>query len=132
MPVNSQGTTLSIGVVPTLIAGLVSYSGFDGESTEIDTTTLSSTAKEFEIGLEDFGNFGVELLSDLADPGQAAMNQAKTDRTLDEYILTFSDLSTATWSGYVKSFTQTGAVDDVDKSSATIRISGTVVFAAAP
>lgn len=129
MPVNSQGTTLSIGAIPVLIGGLVSYSGFDGESTEIDTTTLSSTAKEFEIGLEDFGNFGVELLSDLSDPGQAAMNAAKTDRTLDEYILTFSDLSTATFNGYVKSFTQTGSVDDVDKSSATIRISGTVIFA---
>ena len=130
MAVNSQGTTLAIDA--TDIAGIVSYTGFDGESTEIDTTTLLSTAKEFEIGLEDFGNFSLELLADQTDAGQAALRAAKTGRTTNGYVLTFSDGWTATFSGLVKAFTSAGGVDDVDKSSATIRITGTVVFAAGP
>lgn len=128
MAVNSQGTTLTIDA--TAITGIVSYSGFDGESTEIDTTTLLSTAKEFEIGLEDFGNLSVEMLADQTDTGQAALRTAKTARSTDDYVLTFSDGWTATFSGLVKSFTSSGGVDDVDKSSASIRITGTVVFAA--
>ena len=128
MAVNSQGTTVTIDA--TAIGNVVSYTGFDGESTEIDTTTLSSTAKEFEIGLEDFGTFQMELLADQTDTGQAALRTAKTARSTDTYVVTFSDDWTATFSGLVKSFTSTGGVDDVDKSSASIRITGTVVFAA--
>ena len=128
--VNSQGTTLTIDT--TDIGGLVSYSGFDGESTEIDTTTLSSVAKEYIIGLEDFGNFGLELLSDQADAGQAALQAAKAARTSHDFVLTLSDNTTATFSAYVKSFTASGGVDDVDKSSSSLRITGAVVWATTP
>ncbi|RKZ99313.1 MAG: hypothetical protein DRQ47_11275 [Gammaproteobacteria bacterium] len=72
----------------------------------------------------------MELLADQTDTGQAALRTAKTARSTDTYVVTFSDDWTATFSGLVKSFTSTGGVDDVDKSSASIRITGTVVFAA--
>lgn len=130
---DAQGTTLSIndGGDPgsaVTIGGIVSYSGFDGEATDIDITTLASTAKEYRQGLQDFGNFSIELMRDPSDVGQSEMETAKAAQETREMILTLPSGDIATFDAYVKSITSAGGVDAVVTGSANLKITGAVVW----
>ena len=130
-PINSQGTTFTFndGTSAQVVGGISGYSGFDGESSEIDVTTLSSTAKEYIVGLEDFGTFTLEIAqSDVSDVGQAALRAAKTSREVRECVLTLTDGSIYTFNASVKSFTLNGEVDGADKSTVALRITGAPVL----
>ena len=129
--IQSQGTTFTFAdAVPAAqtVGGIKTYSGFDGSSEEIDTTTLSSTAKEFQVGLEDFGNFTLELNYDTADAGQAAMLAAKTAGATRECVLTLSDSSIATFNAFVVTFPLNGGTSEVDTSSVNLRVTGAVTW----
>lgn len=123
--VKSQGTTFTIGAV--VIGNVISYSGFDGQIQEIDITNLASTAKEFEVGLDDYGTFGFEVNVDDTDVGQAAISAAKVAGSTDEYIITLNDGKKRTFDGLVTSFSESVGVDDVVKGSITLRVTGPVV-----
>lgn len=126
---DTQGTTLTAD--GDAVGGLVSFSGFDGEATDIDVTTLSSTAKEYRVGLQDYGNFSIEFIYDPNNVGQAQMETNKAALTETTFVLTLPDsdvLNKATFSGYIKSMTINGGVDEVVRGSANIRISGAVVW----
>lgn len=128
---DSQLATLSIdngSGTPVAIGGIVSFSGFDGEAADIDITTLASTAKEFRQGLQDFGNFSVELMRDPSDAGQIQMLAAKAAQATREFVLTLDSGDVATFDGYVKSLTTSGSVDAVITGSANIKVSGAVVW----
>lgn len=124
--ITSQGTTLSIGGID--IAQIVSYSGLDGESAEVEVTNLASTAKEFIVGLEDFGNFSFEIISDPTDAGQEDLRDAKSAGTAPEFILETSAGKTATFNASVKSISYSGSVDDADKASVNLRVTGAAVW----
>ena len=129
--IQAQGTTFTFadGVpVAQTVAGIQSFSGFDGESTEIDITTLASTAKEFDVGLEDFGSLSLEVIYDPSDAGQAAILAAKTAAATRECVLTLSSGDIATFDVIVKSFSNAGGVDDVIKGTVNLRITGAVVW----
>jgi hypothetical protein len=130
--IQAQGTTFTFndGTTAQTVDGIVSYSGFDGESTEIDVTTLASTAKEFDVGLEDFGNLSLELIFNPDDVGQAAIAAAKTAAATRECVLTLPSgtLDTATFNAIVKSFSKSGGVDDVVKATVNLRITGAVAW----
>ena len=123
MAIKSQGTALTIETVD--IGSIVSYTGFDGVVQEIDTTTLASVAKEYEVGLEDFGSFSFEVLIDDSDAGQTALRAAKTAGTTDGYVLTMNTGS-RTFDALVTSFSDSAGVDDVVKGSVTLKITGAV------
>jgi hypothetical protein len=125
--IQAQGTTLTIDTVA--IGGIQSYSGFDGTSTEIDVTTLASTAKEFATGLEDFGSISFEMIVDDTDAGQEDLRDAKTAATSDDYVLTLPGPYTRSFSASVTSFSESAGVDDVVKATVTLRISGAVTYA---
>lgn len=116
-------------LVWTEVKEIVSFSGFDGQAAEIDVTHLQSTAKEFLMGLQDFGNFTLEANYLPADAGQDAMRAAKASRDIKTFRCTFSDATTATFSGYVLSASASGGVDSKVDTSFNVRISGDVVFA---
>ena len=130
----TQGFTLGIsatGTSPityTNILEITSFSGFDGSAAEIDVTHLSSTAKEFIMGLQDFGQFTIETSYLPADTGQDLLRTAKGNRDLHYFKATFSDLSTAIFTGYVLSAPVSGGVDAKVDGSFVIRISGDVTF----
>jgi|SRR3990172_2298203 len=130
----TQGFTLGIsasGTSPityTNILEITSFSGFDGAAAEIDVTHLSSTAKEFIMGLQDFGQFTIETSYLPADTGQDLLRTAKGNRDLHYFKATFSDASTATFTGYVLSAPVSGGVDAKVDGSFVIRISGDVTF----
>lgn len=130
--IQSNGTTFTFndGTIAQTVGGLKSYSGFDGSSEEIDTTTLASTAKEFQVGLEDFGNLSLEINVDHSDVGQEAMRAAKTAGATRQCVLTLSDATTATFNAFVVSFNQsTGGSSDVDTATVNLRITGAVTWA---
>lgn len=133
--IKSQGFTLEIGdagdspAALTAIRGITGFNGFDGQAAEIDVTTMDSTAKEFLMGLQDFGTFGIDVNHLPDDPGQVEARAAKAAQSLKEFLATFSDGSTASFQAYVMSNPVSGGVDAKVEGSFAFRISGNVVFA---
>lgn len=130
----SQSSTLEVGngdspLTYTAIGGLVSFSAFDGQASEIDITDLDSTAKEFIMGLQDFGTFTGETNYLPSDAGQTRMRALKASREVESFTFTDSAGNTATFNGYVTSNPFSGGVDAKIDGSFGIRITGAVVFA---
>lgn len=133
----AQGTVFEIGnadspLTYTVIKDVASFSGFDGSASEIDVTHLGSTAKEFLMGLQDYGNFSMEVSFKESDPGQRLLRVAKGAATKRNFRITFSDGSKALFQAFVLSISAAGAVDAKIDSSVNLRITGDVTFEAAP
>ena len=124
---SSGGTATS--VTSSAIGQVVSISGPSGSASEIDTTHLQSTAKEFMIGLMDEGEVSFDVNIDHADVGQLAFQASRLARTSKTYTITWSDAKVSTFTGYAKSFSKTASVDDKVSASLAIRISGAVTTA---
>nr|WP_068832052.1 phage tail tube protein [Polaromonas jejuensis] len=133
--VDTTGKTITAGAgtatpnTYTAVKNIKTFSGFDGTASEIDTTNLDSTAKEFMLGLVDNGQFSMELDNDNADAGQLALRAKRDSGVKSIFKLVLPDASTASFSGYVKKKSMNGGVDQALKSSVDIRISGAVTWA---
>lgn len=114
----------------TEIANLKTFKGFDGQANEIDKTNLSSKAKEYMLGLQDFGHFTFDVDKDFNDPGQLACSAAKRAGSLKSFKLTLPNGTTATFDAYVKNDPLDGGVDQLlATTGVSLRISGDVTFA---
>lgn len=133
--IESQGITLQYSSgSPTsfsTIANVVGFSGPGGSASVIDTTNLSSTAKEKLMGLPDEGQFTLDLNFDPDSASHQALRAARAARTRTEFKINFTDTTptTAIFWGYVLGFQVTGAVDQQVKVSVTIEIDGAVAWA---
>lgn len=129
---NSVGGTYTSGgtatpVTWTAIGNMISFDGFDGESSEIDTTNLSSVAKESITGLQDFGGFSLEWDVDFGDAGQAAMKVAQASGAKKDFKLTYPNGDTVSFQGLVKNASKvSGGVDQKRGGGANIKITGTI------
>ncbi|MFP3564693.1 ubiquitin-activating E1 FCCH domain-containing protein [Paraburkholderia sp. SIMBA_030] len=122
------GTATPVQWVP--INNLLNFKGFDGQANEIDTTNMSSVAKEFLLGIQDFGHFTFDVNKDFTDAGQVACDAAKRAGTQKSFKLVVPGGKSATFSGYVKNSPLDGSVDAVLKvTGVSIRITGDVVYA---
>ena len=134
--ISAQGTTFSVdtavsgGPTYTAIGNIKTFSGFDGASSEIDVTNLSSAAKEYRLGLEDNGQFTIELDRDFSDAGQTQLLALRDSQSGKSFKLLLGNGANAVFTGYVKKFSVSGGVDAVVKGSVDIRISGSVTWAA--
>jgi len=135
--VASQGFTLAVQTasgpaVFTDVKEVKSFSGFDGQRSEIDVTHLQSPAKEKRLGLKDYGTvtFDVNFVSE--DPGQIALRALLDEDEPTNFKCTYSDGSTDEFSGLVRQIPKNGSVDGVIESSFAITITGDVEFTAAP
>lgn len=130
---SNYGTYTSGGtatpVTYTTIAEVKSFSGFDGQASEIDVTSMQSTAKEFRLGLVDEGGFSFEMNQINSDPGQAALRASKNAGTIKSYKLTLPNAEVATFTAFAKATPTSGGVDSVVTSSVALRISGAVAWA---
>jgi hypothetical protein len=133
--IDTTGATLTAanGTITPLewveIGEVVSHDGPGGSAAVYETTHLRSTAKEKKAGLLDEGPITLAINWCLAtDPGQQEASEARKDRTEKNFKLTFSDLSTASFSGYVLGMSASGAVDDKVSGSITIEITGAVAW----
>lgn len=128
---DAQGTAITIenvSAVATTIGEVKSYSFGDGAASDIDITTLASTAKEYRQGLQDFGDLTLELNRDPADAGQVVLLEAKAAQATREVVITLASSEVATFDAYVKSVSTEGAIDGVLTGTATLKITGTVVW----
>jgi len=112
----------------TVINGVVSFSGFDGAASELDTTDLASTAMEFISGLKDEGKFDFEMKVIKADNGQISARAARTSGAVTGFKLALPDTSVATWNALVKSMPAAGGVNAVLKGTVSTRITGPVAW----
>jgi hypothetical protein len=79
--------------------------GFDGEASEIDVTSLSSTAKEYLLGLQDFGNVRVGLfLPAGADAGHARLRALKESAAVEAFSIQTASGQITAFMALVKSF----------------------------
>lgn len=131
--IQAQGTLLHINVdgSPTAfqkIGNIQTYSGPGGQGSMLDASNLDSVMKEKLPGLPDEGTFTFGINLDPSDPVHQAVRNARRDRTLCEFRITFPNAAAtkAYFFGYVTGFTVAGGVDQVVKSNVTVEIDGQV------
>lgn len=134
---DTTGLTYTSGgtATPTTYTAIANVkSGTDlesGSSPEIDVTDLTSTAKEFRLGLVDNGSFSLTLFHSNADAGQAALQARRLDGAVTsmKIILPSGTTPTASFTALVKKFSKSVAVDGVVEASVDIRVTGTITWA---
>ena len=89
-----------------LIGQVMDIKGLQGQPSEIDITNLQSLAKEFVLGLQDFGTLDLQVLlaSGSTDPGQAMLRTIKQNQTLWPFSLQLADGLVMAFQAYVKQF----------------------------
>lgn len=132
----TQGVTIKRGndnspLTYTLIAEVTDFDGPGGQASEIDVTSLDSTAKEFLLGLRDEGDFSFTCNLVPGDTGQAGLRSDRDYATLQDFQITLTNTpaTTLTFQAYVKEFRIKGGLDDKISASVTLRISGPVAWA---
>ena len=104
--------------------------GFDGEASEIDVTHLLSTAKEYLLGLQDFGNVAMTLfLTSPADTGQTRLRALKASATAEAFSITLPSGQVAAFMAFVKSFPFSQISPDAAlQASPSLRVTGEPSF----
>lgn len=132
----SQGMTIAIGdgaspEVFTTINDVTDISGPDGGASEIDTTDLSSTAKEFRLGLIDNGNVSMAMNFQPKDTQHALLRTKSISGVQANYRITFTDSPATTWTfaAFVKGVPINNSVDGVTTANVTLRITGSITEA---
>lgn len=128
---SAQGTTLEVQAAgsPTTwlpVGNFTTWSGPSGEAAEIDVTNLSSTRKEYLIGLADEGNYTFNLHYDPDDAGQARMKALRASGGVGRFRLTHPTSAVEEFNGFVKSFPRDGGVDSAIAAAVNIRVTGEV------
>jgi hypothetical protein len=103
-----------------------SYSGFDGQASEIDSTTLCSTAKEKNLGLQDFGGMSADLHYVEDDAFQVEAKVAKREALPRWFKLVKKNNYIKIFEGYVRSLSDSGAVDGTNAGTMAVTITGEV------
>lgn len=103
-----------------------SYSGFDGQASEIDTTTLCSTAKEKSLGLQDFGGMSADLHYVEDDAFQIEAKVAKKEGVSRWFKLVKKNGYIKCFEGFVRSLSDSGAVDGTNAGTLAVTITGEV------
>jgi hypothetical protein len=132
--INSQGAIVEINTGTeqsptwTNIANISSFSGLDGEGADIDVTNLQSVAKEFRVGLKDFGGFSMEIHADYSDAGQQALRSAGVD--VKQFQVTLSNSTTLSFDAVVKNADSINVgIDAVVTGTVSLKITGAVTVA---
>lgn len=130
--ISAQGTTIQIDTgttgTPNLtaIVNVSDISGFDGKATEIDTTNLSSTAKERVLGLQDWGQVTLSTNINLKEASHAALLAAKKDGKVRNFTVTLSDGSKLAFAAFVTTFPIAAKVDAALTGSVVLSITGDI------
>ena len=132
----SQGMTIGIGdgaspEVYTTINEVTTIGGPDGSASEIDTTDLNSTAKEFRLGLLDNGSVNLALNFIPKNTQHALLRAKSISGVITNFRITFTDSPQTTWTfaAFVMGVPVENSVDAVTTASITLRISGEIIEA---
>lgn len=110
----------------TAIGNAKTFSGLDGQASEMDISNFASTGKEFLLGLYDGGQLQVDLDIDNSDAGQQAARTALQGSTKKAFkvILPAGTTPNVSFNAFVRKFTMTGGVDKPLAGQMVLRISG--------
>ena len=106
-----------------------------GTSTEIDVSDLSSTEKEFVLGLADPGTMDLEVLYDPEDPGQIILEQLRVTSARNNFRVVVPNplevgsptgKTSFTFEGFVQTFPFSIGVDTAITGTVTVRVTGTI------
>ncbi|KVR97203.1 phage tail tube protein [Burkholderia vietnamiensis] len=134
----AQGTTIAINTgtdatpVWTDIKNVSDISGFDGKAAEIDTTDLSSVAKERVLGLQDWGTVTLAAFINLSEASHAALLAAKKAGTKKSFKVTLSDASTIAFDAFVATFPIAAKVDSVYSGNIALTVTGDLTVTVGP
>jgi len=130
---DAQGIVLKIGdggspEAFTEVQEVKSLAGPGGSAADIDVTDLSSTGKEFKVGLMDEGEVSFDIHYIPGEATHASLRSARAARTLKSFQIVFTDTPATTWtfSAYVKGFQTSAAVDQVVTATVTLRVTGSI------
>ena len=133
---SSQGMTIGIGdaASPEVFTDITEVKGIDGpggQANEIDVTDLSSTAKEFVLGLQDEGDITLDINYLPADTQHALLRARRASGAIGNFQIAFTDSPVTTWTfaALVKGFSISNAVDGITGASVVLRVSGTITEA---
>lgn len=134
----AQGTTIALNTgtdatpVWTNIVNVSDISGFDGKAAEIDTTDLSSVAKERVLGLQDWGTVTLATFINLSETSHAALLAAKKAGTKKSFKVTLSDASTIAFDAFVATFPIAAKVDSVYSGNIALTVTGDLTVTVGP
>lgn len=107
-----------------------------GTAAEIDVSDLSSTAKEFVLGLADNGSMGLDVIYDPEDPGQEILETLRETSAVNSFRVGVPNpLNTAgsptgatmfSFQGFVTTFPFTASVDAALTGTVSIRLTGPI------
>ena len=146
----TQGTQLWMVTAATTsveIGNIISFNPPSPAADEIESTNLSLTAKEFVQGLIDYGEGSFEVNFDPSSAAHQAVLTGLAAGTTREFLIGFSDATTAvpsvtgssfgtppttrSWvkfNGFIKGFVMQGGTNDLVKATLTIRNSGSPTY----
>jgi hypothetical protein len=114
------------------VGNLVSVPMPGGQKAELDATNLSSTSKEFLAGLRDNGQATVGFHVDQDDAGQMVLRSsfAASGNSPSPFTITLPNGKTRTFNAFCMNYGEpTLGVDGIFTGSATLRITGDIVYA---
>jgi len=134
--IDGHGATLVYGTAggtpSTSFGEVLSIGGPNLSRPMIETTNMDSTAREYIAGgFYDAGTVDIELQYDPGNTGHDAMTSAITAGTEHSFKITWSDTSTASFDGFVESFSVTAEMEDRLTASMSIRTNGTLTLSTA-
>ena len=133
----SQGTVIGVsstvpGVTFDQIDCTIGINLEDSESADIDVTCISSTAKQYLVGVQDSGTLTLDLNVDFNNVGYKILQTAKASGNEVAFEIELAKEGTETkgrtftFNGFVKSLPWAAAVDAAITGTASVKISGAV------
>ena len=127
-----QGATITIDTVA--VGQILSIDGPTMERTMVDTTNLgTSTLRTFIPGFGDGGELTIEAQFDNDDAGQQDVLESfeAGSATAEAIVITTSDSDTFSFSPYVRSFSISQNMDEVNRVTMVLKVSGNVTHTTA-
>lgn len=127
-----QGATITIDSVA--VGQILSIDGPTMERTMVDTTNLgTSTLRTFIPGFGDGGELTIEAQFDNDDAGQQDVLESfeAGSATAEAIVITTSDSDTFSFNAYVRSFSISQNMDEVNRVTMVLKVSGNVTHASA-
>lgn len=122
----SGGTATPVTFTKVARSKVINLGG--GTASELDGTDLDSVAKEFEGGLPDYGEASGEVFTDFLDGGQDAVRARYADQASVDFQIVYIDGTVAAFTGFIKSYEESSAVDSFVGSNLTIRKTGATTW----
>lgn len=129
--IDTEGTILKVGngaspEVFTTIPQIVNIDGPSSSNSEKEVTNLASTAKEFRPGLNDLGEYNIEMEWDERNAVHSGIRTAFNNRTVSNFQLIDAGSPSKTYSfqAFWKALPRSYQPDNVVRSNAVLRVTG--------